>query len=206
MDIKNPIVPWLRNGSGATPGDGGCVMQVIDWLSSKGWTDRPKCVHPYLRHLAIMANDALVDGERQKLVDLIPRLMNTASNDNELTRQLGLSAMEHVLPAFVGSRGEWKVKQRITNTKARYSYGRAQVNVGAPLVELAVAEVLGPDDDIREAIAVRVAAGGHITSLSLLLHVLDAYDKFVGLRTFATPNYAEVCALSPGMSKSHATL
>jgi hypothetical protein len=206
MDIKNPIVPWLRNGSGATPSDGGCVMQVIDWLSSDGWTDRPKCVHPYLRHLAIMANDALVDGERQKLVDLIPRLMNTASNDNELTRQLGLSAMEYVLPAFVGSRGEWKVKQRITNTKARYSYGRAQVDEDPPFVRLSVVVVQSTDDDIGESVGIDIARCGHITSLSLLLHVLDAYDKFVGLRTFATPNYAEVCALSPGMSKSHATL
>ena len=45
--MRNELqVPWLRSGTGSTPNDGGCIMQVIDWLDSAGWSDSPACVHP----------------------------------------------------------------------------------------------------------------------------------------------------------------
>ena len=72
----NPV-PWLRSGMGKNPQDGGCIMQVIDWIASGGWSDYPECVHPKLREVAIAANDAMTDEGRQKLLALAPRLMNT---------------------------------------------------------------------------------------------------------------------------------
>lgn len=74
---SNPV-PWLREGTGVSPQDGGCVMQVIDWISTGGWTDEPRCVYPELREIAIVVNDDMSDEGRQRLLDLVPRLMNTA--------------------------------------------------------------------------------------------------------------------------------
>ena len=70
-------VPWLRSGTGQTPSDGGCIMQVIDWIDRNQWSDAPDCVHPVIRHLAIYVNDRVDDTERQRLLDLAPRMMGT---------------------------------------------------------------------------------------------------------------------------------
>lgn len=74
-------VPFLRKGVGDTPEEGGCILQVVDWIHRHEWTDSPPCVHPLLRPLAIKANDCVGDGERQRLLDLVPRLTGTATAD-----------------------------------------------------------------------------------------------------------------------------
>lgn len=76
-------VPWLRQGTGHKPSDGGCIMQVVDWIHSGGWTDNPECVHPVFRNMSIVANDYLTDRNRQRLLDLVPRLMGTATSRYE---------------------------------------------------------------------------------------------------------------------------
>jgi len=73
----NLNVPHLIQGAGRTPKDGGCIMQVVDWVARNGWTDSPPCVHPTLRALAIAVNDSVMDEQRQRLLDMIPRLINT---------------------------------------------------------------------------------------------------------------------------------
>ena len=78
-------VPWIRSGTGATPAEGGCVMQMVSWIADNEWIDSPPCVHPVIRSLAIYVNDELPDDERQKLLDLIPRMMNTNVEDEALT-------------------------------------------------------------------------------------------------------------------------
>lgn len=60
------------------------MLQVIDWIHRHEWTEQPPCVHPVLQKLALRANDGLPDGERQKLLDLVPRLIGTASGDNRV--------------------------------------------------------------------------------------------------------------------------
>jgi hypothetical protein len=90
--VNNPV-PWLRRGKGDTPADGGCVMQIIDWISSNGWTDRPACVFHPLRDMAVAINDWVSDEQRQRLLDLTPRLMNTQITDRaeaeRVARHLG---------------------------------------------------------------------------------------------------------------------
>jgi hypothetical protein len=93
-------VPWLRSGVGKTPGEGGCIMQVIDWIDRQGWTDRPPCVHPLLARVAIQANDALDNDERQQLLDLVPRLMGTANDDRTLGVRLTVRAVRKALHVF----------------------------------------------------------------------------------------------------------
>jgi len=103
-------VPWLRSGTGSTPSDGGCIMQVIDWIDRNKWTDRPPCVHPVLAKLAIRANDSLDDKGRQKLLDLAPRLMGTASDDKMLSVKLAVFCARKVLHLF-----EAKVPKRLSS-------------------------------------------------------------------------------------------
>jgi len=75
-------------------------MQVIDWINREEWTDRPLCVHPVIRALAININDSANDQERQKLLDLAPRMMNTASRDKQLSVKLAIFCAERVLHLF----------------------------------------------------------------------------------------------------------
>lgn len=71
-------VPFLRVGKGSDPEEGGCILQVIDWIDRGKWTDTPRCVLPQFREMAINCNDGLDDNERQGLLDLAPRLRGTA--------------------------------------------------------------------------------------------------------------------------------
>lgn len=84
------LMPQLRAGIGATPRDGGCVIQVASYLWNGEWRDDTPCVHPVLRAAAIRVNDAVNPKTRQKLYYLIPRLMGTASDDQALSVGLAL--------------------------------------------------------------------------------------------------------------------
>ena len=80
-------VPFLKRGTGQTPRDGGCIMQVVSWIAHDGeWTDCPRCVLQLFKDLSIEVNDSATDAERQRLLDLAPRLMNTQIN-NVIERQ-----------------------------------------------------------------------------------------------------------------------
>jgi hypothetical protein len=93
-------VPHLRSGIGQTPADGGCILQVVDWIDRQGWTDQPECVHPVLRKLAIYVNDQLPDGERQKLLDLTGRLMGTNTGGQEMSVRLAAFCARRVLHIY----------------------------------------------------------------------------------------------------------
>lgn len=72
------VFPLLRKGTGETPEDGGCLVQVAGYLNDGvSWTDETPCVHPVLRYIAIWANDDSPDSERQSLLSLVPRLIGT---------------------------------------------------------------------------------------------------------------------------------
>jgi len=85
-------VPFLRSGKGDWPADGGCIMQVIDWIHRGGWADTPDCVHPVIRGLAIGINDSVPDQERQRLLDLAPRMMGTSESVPNLARAHDLAS------------------------------------------------------------------------------------------------------------------
>jgi hypothetical protein len=99
MTPTNPV-PWLRSGVGRNPQDGGCILQVIDWVDRHQWTDSPPCVHPVLRKLAIYVNDRADDEQRQRLLELAPRLMGTASDDPRLAVLLAAFCARQVLHIF----------------------------------------------------------------------------------------------------------
>jgi hypothetical protein len=148
-------VPWLRSGVGTTPADGGCIMQVIDWINREEWTDRPPCVHPVIRALAININDSADDQQRQKLLDLAPRMMNTASDDKQLSVKLAIFCAERVLHIF---------EEKYPNDDRPRKAIEAAKN--------------GGDRNAADA-AAYVAADAADAKLDLLVAVLDEYDRLV---------------------------
>lgn len=82
------VVPWLRAGPGVSPKYGGCVLQILSWVTTGEWTDDPPGVHPVIRHAAISANDCATDEDRQQLLDLGPRILNTATSSSKVKRVL----------------------------------------------------------------------------------------------------------------------
>ena len=161
-------VPWLRSGTGATPADGGCIMQVVDWIHRGQWTDSPPCVHPVIQRLAIVANDSLDDEGRQKLLDLAPRMMNTASEDRKLSVDLAIFCAESVLPIFE-KRYPGDVRPRMAIEAARGGNAADAANAA-------------------DANAYKGSA-----RLDLLTAALDEYDHLTGRTNVEDLDFAPVC-------------
>jgi hypothetical protein len=70
---------------------------VIDWMNRNEWTDAPPCVHPAFYSLAITINDYSDDAGRQRLLDIAPRLMGTASDDQVLATRLAVFAVRKAI-------------------------------------------------------------------------------------------------------------
>lgn len=71
-------VPQLVRGATKNPRDGGCLVQIANWLADPAqWTDKAVCVDSELAGLAMTINDILSDAARSQLVLLAPRLSNT---------------------------------------------------------------------------------------------------------------------------------
>lgn len=57
-----------------------CLMEAVSWVAGEEFSDSPDCVSPVLSAFGRTFNDALDDERRQRLVPLIPRLLNTAGS------------------------------------------------------------------------------------------------------------------------------
>ena len=170
--MSENLVPWLRKGTGDTPKDGGCIMQVVDWINRGKWTDHPPCVHPVIRILAIQVNDSLDDVGRQKLLDLAPRMMNTASDDGDLARKLSIFCAEHVLPIF----------------EAKYP------DDDRPRKAIEAAK-MGHRDAANAAYYAAANAANYAASFDLLVAVLDEYDRLTNRDKVEALDFAPVCAV-----------
>jgi hypothetical protein len=152
-------VPFLRSGIGRSPKDGGCIMQVIDWIDRCEWTDVPTCVHPILRAAAINVNDALGDGERQKLLALAPRLMGTTSGDNKISLRLAVWCAEYVLPIFTSRfPDDRRPQEAVAATKQYCEVADIKVNVNAAYAAAYAAADVGSDYAAGPAYAAAQAA------------------------------------------------
>ncbi len=194
-------VPWLRSGTGATPADGGCVMQIVDWISTGGWTDNPSCVHPVICHFAIAVNDRLDDGGRQRLLDLVPRMMDTAvaPDDEALTRRLLGYLARQVYPLY----DDWKRRASYDDKGAvldcivaaeggARAAGAARAAWAAEAAEAARAAWAA--EAAEAAWAAWAAVPGY---LDMLVGLLDRYDELVPREASVEPDYAAVCAVLP---------
>jgi len=78
------LLPLLRKGTGNTPADGGCLVQLASYLNDgHSWTDATPCVHPVLRSLAIRVNDETSDENRHLLAQLAARLVGTGPEPSD---------------------------------------------------------------------------------------------------------------------------
>lgn len=81
--IKVPVgTPYIGRGahrSGPPPGYPrvGCTMELVSVLAGDQWTDHPHTTHRALTSLMINTNDFLPNNERQKMLELVPRLLDT---------------------------------------------------------------------------------------------------------------------------------
>ena len=92
-DILKPIK--LLRGSHANTGvtGQGCFMNVASYLNGDiVVTDRPPCVCPLVRSVAVWVNDLMEDGERDALLVFVERAMNSKTPDHqELKRRFQLA-------------------------------------------------------------------------------------------------------------------
>lgn len=78
------LMPLLRVGTGDTPANGGCLVQVASYLhDGKSWDDNTPCVHPTLRQVAIQMNDVMGDKQRQRLAPLAADLVGTGPEPDD---------------------------------------------------------------------------------------------------------------------------
>ena len=228
-DTTNPV-PWLRSGVGETPQDGGCIMQIIDWIDRNEWTDQPVCVHPVLRRLAIRANDSLDDAGRQKLLDLAPRLMNTNSDDKKLSVQLAVFCARDVLPIFeakypsddrprlsIEAAEAWiespteENRQKAIEARsaaaaacsAAYAYAADAAYAACSAAYAYAADAAyAAYADAADAAAVYAAAVA-ADPFALLLRVLDGYDRLTGRAGPASQlDFGPVCLAMSGVGRS----
>jgi len=216
-----PEIPWLRSGAGKTPGDGGCIMQIIDWINRNEWTDEPPCVHPVFRRVAIRLNDSLGDDERQKLLDLAPRMMNTANSDKVLSVRLAVFSARSVLHIFEERYPEDKRARRAIEAAeawlddptayaayaayaadaayAAYAANAAYAAYAANAAAAYAAYAAYAAADAYAAYAVYAAAyAANATSsgLHFLVSLLDEYDRITERDTnHQEIDYAPVCAV-----------
>lgn len=171
-------VPWLRSGVGKTPGEGGCIMQVIDWIDRQGWTDRPLCVHPLLARVAIQANDALDDERRQQLLDLVPRLMGTANDDKVLGVRLTVRAVRKALHVFENAVPLDNKPRRAVEAADQWCIGQG-VNLGS-FAALASVAMDASDAALKSMAEVannhRLKAASHAAEAA---HLLSRYVVYV---------------------------
>ena len=185
-------------------------MQVIDWIDRNEWTDKPPCVHPVIRELAIYVNDRLPDDERQKLLDLGPRMSGTAGGDDSLTGKLLGFLARQVYPIYA----EWAEKAGyddkgavlacIEAAESGRAAGATQV-AGARRADRAAraaraaeaADAAGAVDAADAARAARAAeaadAAGAVDPLTFLTALLDHYDEITGRTEIEPLDYAPVC-------------
>ena len=217
-------VPFLRRGSGLRPSEGGCIMQVVDWIHNGTWTDSPRCVHLGLRTLAINVNDTVDDGERQRLLDLAPRLIGTDTLTEEQSIRIITRLLRDKL-AFVPD-SEWKAQvevvvsaweqhlaRPVTFSSSRERFARlcgAHFGV-AQDVYLALTylvDLIDPDHgDTRH----KIAAGDAIyfagnsdgcarNPIDGLIRVLDLFDAELGRNEHQQIDWSPVCEVMAGQS------
>lgn len=90
--------PVLGAGKHRRARDGACFMEVASVLAGERWTDRPRCTHPLLAHLARLVNDFTSDDARSQLATLIPSVIGLRSKDRRWDLEISLLAASRALP------------------------------------------------------------------------------------------------------------
>jgi hypothetical protein len=68
-------IPVLARGKHHSPRRGACFMELASVLAGEPWSDRPRCTHPLLAHLARLVNDHTSDAGRSRLAPYVPSVV-----------------------------------------------------------------------------------------------------------------------------------
>ena len=97
IDEKRLSEIRLERGAHDNPEKGVCLLEAVAWLRGVSFSDHPACVSPILGAYGRRFNDRLDDENRQRLIPLIPRLVNTADDGkDEIRRQILRRYVFHV--------------------------------------------------------------------------------------------------------------
>ena len=78
--ITENRMPRLVQGAHESPENGLCAMEMVAFMECLPHTDKPECTCPVLTGFTIATNDMLSDEERQKLLPILPELVDTVVN------------------------------------------------------------------------------------------------------------------------------
>jgi len=79
-------LPVLSRGKHWSPRRGACFMELASVLAGERWSDHPSCTHPLLAALAREVNDLTSDGDRQRLVGLVPSVVGRSGDEQTWLR------------------------------------------------------------------------------------------------------------------------
>jgi hypothetical protein len=83
-------IPILSRGKHRSPRRGACFMELASVLAGEPWSDRPRCTHPLLAHVARLVNDQTSDEGRRRLAPHIPSVVGV--HGGGLSWEVALSA------------------------------------------------------------------------------------------------------------------
>lgn len=75
--INEMKLPPLVQGSHTGPEHGLCAMEMVAFMECLPHTDKPECTCNVISVFVIAVNDTLDDNERQKLLPILPELVDT---------------------------------------------------------------------------------------------------------------------------------
>ncbi|NRQ39569.1 hypothetical protein HII36_48235 [Nonomuraea sp. NN258] len=79
-------------------------MELASYLAGERWSDHPACTHPLLAALARLVNDNTGDESRAQLVNLVPSIIDLASDDLRVDAHLALRCATTALPVAAAER------------------------------------------------------------------------------------------------------
>ncbi|WP_049577848.1 hypothetical protein [Nonomuraea sp. SBT364] len=97
-------MPVLSRGRHRNPKRGACFMELASYLAGERWSDHPACTHPLLAALARLVNDNTGDGQRARLVGLVPSIIGLAGDDLRIDARIALRCATTALPVAAAER------------------------------------------------------------------------------------------------------
>lgn len=98
MDADIQPLPLLSRGKHRNPRRGACFMELASYLAGERWSDKPRCTHPLLAHLARLVNDLTNDAHRPQLAMLVPSVIGLNSTDPLWNDELTLLVAGRAMP------------------------------------------------------------------------------------------------------------
>lgn len=95
----------------------GCTMELVSVLAGERWTDHPQTAPRELTQAMILVNDKLPDHQRQRMLELVPRLVGTNTNTYGFNGNWD-EDFEHLLNRVV--QYAWRLRPEAVNGEIEY--------------------------------------------------------------------------------------